>query len=903
MDGTLTAENSALALLTTTAYGVAAARDRAGAVVSAVNALVPTFADVAAVYDLTTDGRLQIVAGRHRDPDDAQSLTTSQLPEHVWRSSGGTACVISNESIAADVLPTPERDALSDSLSSYLVVPIRGEGSGNLFLFAALAGEREFNQQDLQAATVVAAMLGGAFSRLSDAISDRAPLHSSDGAVDRRFSESTFARIFDVSPLIISVTELDTGRFIEVNEAFTQACGFSRDEIIGRTPTELGLWVAPEQRSKGLSAIRAGQIIRGQEMRFRSKDGTIRDYLLSGAMVDFEGRTCALSALTDVTERKQAENVLARYRLLAENLRDILIVFREDGTIVEANRAASEAYGYNPDELATLCVTDLRALETLDDLPHQFAQALEHGIRFETRHRRRDGSTFPVEVVSQAAELGGERIVLSIVRDVTQRAEAEVALRASEERLRLALDAARMSTWEFDFMTGRRTAGGNHEVLMGANPENIEDIYDMIHPDDRERIKRAIADAALNGAEYAQEYRLLHPSGEMRWIAAHGRAVGRPARLVGVAYDIGERKRAESLLRANEERFRALAETMPQLVWTCEPDGRYDYLSRQWVEYTGIPEDIQLGFRWMDQVHPDDREIVASAWHTAISGSGLFDVEFRIRRHDGVYRWFKTRAAPLRDDTGVIMKWYGSNTDIDDLKQAEERRRVLIDTLAHDLKNPLAAIKAQSQVLHRRLMRGNAIDEGNLAMLAETATNMADLIDEMSDASKLAAGQDLELELGNVDLVALLRRSSASYGGTSAQHTVVLQCDVDELIGHWDRARLERVFGNLLANAIKYSPDGGDVILKVAPNQDNAGDWAVASVTDQGIGIPEADIPLVFERHRRGRNVGHIRGNGLGLAGAADVVRLHGGTITVTSQEGGGSTFTVRLPLPRSSRS
>jgi signal transduction histidine kinase len=253
----------------------------------------------------------------------------------------------------------------------------------------------------------------------------------------------------------------------------------------------------------------------------------------------------------------------------------------------------------------------------------------------------------------------------------------------------------------------------------------------------------------------------------------------------------------------------------------------------------------------------------------------------------------------VRDESGAILKWYGSNTDIDDLKQVEERRRVLIDTLAHDLKNPLAAIKAQSQVLRRRLQRGHAINEENLAMLAETATNMADLIDEMSDASKLAAGQDLELEIGSIDLAPLLARAALAYGGTSGRHTVQVLARVDSIVGAWDRARLERVFGNLLANAIKYSPEGGDVIVELDRYHDRAGDWAVVSVIDQGIGIPASDLPLVFERHRRGRNVGQIRGNGLGLAGAADVVRLHGGEIAVVSVEGTGSTFTVRLPVSR----
>jgi PAS domain S-box-containing protein len=338
---------------------------------------------------------------------------------------------------------------------------------------------------------------------------------------------------------------------------------------------------------------------------------------------------------------------------------------------------------------------------------------------------------------------------------------------------------------------------------------------------------------------------------------------------------------------------------MPQLVWSCEPDGSCDFLSRQWIEFTGVPEILHLGYGWLNAVHPDDRAELQTAWQAAVDGNANFDTEFRIRRHDGVYRWFKTRAEPVRDEDGDVVKWYGSNTDIEDLKQAEERRRALIETLAHDLKNPLAAVKAQSQVLQRRAQKGQEISLERLDMLAEMATNMADLIDEMSDASKLAAGQDLELELLRVDLVSLLQQTSATYRATTAHHTIRVESTTNSLTGQWDRARLERVFGNLLSNAIKYSPQGGEILVTVKRERNDSGAWADVSITDQGIGIPASDLEHIFQRHHRASNVGQIRGNGLGLSGAADVIRLHGGTISVTSQEGLGSTFTIRLPLSK----
>jgi PAS domain S-box-containing protein len=136
-----------------------------------------------------------------------------------------------------------------------------------------------------------------------------------------------------------------------------------------------------------------------------------------------------------------------------------------------------------------------------------------------------------------------------------------------------------------------------------------------------------------------------------------------------------QRARTETALRESETRFRELTESLPQLVWTCLPDGRCDYLSRQWVEYTGIPEQDQLGYGWAERVHPDDRATLLRTWQHAVETGGYFDVEFRIRRADGDHRWFKTRATPMRDAAGQVIKWFGTNTDVEAHKQREETLR------------------------------------------------------------------------------------------------------------------------------------------------------------------------------------------------------------------------------------
>jgi PAS domain S-box-containing protein len=195
------------------------------------------------------------------------------------------------------------------------------------------------------------------------------------------------------------------------------------------------------------------------------------------------------------------------------------------------------------------------------------------------------------------------------------------------------------------------------------------------HPDDAEAATARWFAAVRSGMPFESRHRIRAADGSYRWFLARalpGRDdEGRIVRWAGSLMDIDDLIRIEDALRESESRFRQLAESLPQLVWTCRADGTCDYISPQFVAYTGVPEAKQLGFDWLRQIHPDDREPLFAAWNRTVATGEPFDVEYRIRRNDGVYRWFKTRAVALRDSGGKVVKWFGSNTDIDDQKQAE----------------------------------------------------------------------------------------------------------------------------------------------------------------------------------------------------------------------------------------
>ena len=233
-----------------------------------------------------------------------------------------------------------------------------------------------------------------------------------------------------------------------------------------------------------------------------------------------------------------------------------------------------------------------------------------------------------------------------------------------------------------------------------------------------------------------------------------------------------------------------------------------------------------------------------------------------------------------------------------DLQDALQTRDEFLASASHDLKNPLASIKATVQLLLRRMDRPEGADptrvRDGLQRLDATVTRAAGLVEELLDLARLQMGSPLDLDRQPMDLVKLTREVVSEHQQTTDRHTLTLETPETELVGLWDARRLGRVLSNLLENAIKYSPQGGPILVRVS----RQGEWAAIDVTDRGIGIPGDQQERVFERFQRASNVAtRIGGTGIGLASVRHILQSHGGFITAASQEGAGSTFSVRLPI------
>jgi PAS domain S-box-containing protein len=385
----------------------------------------------------------------------------------------------------------------------------------------------------------------------------------------------------------------------------------------------------------------------------------------------------------------------------------------------------------------------------------------------------------------------------------------------------------------------------------------------------------------------------------------------RPACAVVTFQDITALHEAERALRQREQEYRSLAESMPQVVWTTRPDGHTDYVNRVYADFVGKDLEVALA-AWAEHLHPEDLPRVTERWAQAQDAGTPFEAEYRVRRADGQYRWFLARALPMRNAQGRILKWFGTATDVDDARRASEEnarlyqasqeavrlRDEFLSVASHELRTPLTPIRLKVQGLQRqaRAAVGGMLPADRVSSVLEAVSaqmrRLTNLVDGLLDVSRISAGR-LELHREPVDLATLLRDVCVTFESECAQ----ARCHVEvqapaPVVGAWDRMRLEQVLTNLLSNALKYGA-GRPIHLRA----EVAGNEALITVEDQGIGIAPEALPRLFGKFERAVSERHYGGLGLGLYIAREIVVAHGGTIGVESQPGQGARFQVTLPL------
>ena len=388
-----------------------------------------------------------------------------------------------------------------------------------------------------------------------------------------------------------------------------------------------------------------------------------------------------------------------------------------------------------------------------------------------------------------------------------------------------------------------------------------------------------------------------------------------------IATDVSIRRRYEERLRRSEARLRTLVDSIPQLAWMTDAEGGIQWYNRRWYDYTGTTSEEMLGDGWVKVHSPDHVERVIERFRTAIAAGEAWEDTFPLRGADGRYRWFLSRAMPLRDEPdeanpqGRLIGWFGTNTDITEMREAEEdlaaardaaedankAKSQFIANMSHELRTPLSAVIGYSEMLEEQVEDlGDAGSEilDDLRKIGSNARHLLSLINDVLDLSKIEAGK-MEVQAEDFTLEPLLREVGETVAALIGRKHNRLVLDLAPELGmmHSDTVKLRQCLFNLLSNSSKFT-ENGQITLAASRQHRDGRDWMELRIADTGIGMTPEQLQRLFQRFSQAdaSTTRRFGGTGLGLAITKAFCTMLGGDIAVESEAGTGTTFIINLP-------
>jgi PAS domain S-box-containing protein len=621
----------------------------------------------------------------------------------------------------------------------------------------------------------------------------------------------------------------------------------------------------------------------------------------------------------DVTEKKETERALrvseSRFRKLFES--DMMGVAIPDrfGAFRESNDALLRMTGYTrEDQEAGLVRWDTMTPPEYADIDRaHIREAAQRGscTPYEKEYIRKDGGRVPI-LCGYALLEGSEDEYVGFVLDLSEqkRAEqqAERELREREERFHALAESVPQLIWIAN--SKGETTYCNQRVFeyfgLVASETDIPLWRERFHPEDVDNTFGAWRRSIARSEPYQVEYRLRRHDGVYRYFLARAVPVrnegGDVERWIGSCTDIHDWKLAERGLREREERFRILADSLPQLIWMTDGMGENTYCNQRYLDYLGVTEAERANIPWLELIHPDDFGLTLKIWNDSVQSGEPYLNEFRLRRKDGMFRYFLARAVPFRNDGGQIERWIGSLTDTHEQKLAEEALRKseklatagrLAASIAHEINNPLAGVTnclylaLQDDSLKRDTKNYLQTAEEELRRVAHITTQTLRFHKQSNSptATDLCEIVDSVLALFGQRLAGKNIRVSAE-----CERGAVAVCLGDEM---------RQVIANIVSNAMDAMPHGGSLRVRVKRTRSWAKegcDGVKIVVADSGHGIPPAVMGRLFEPFVSTKEA---TGIGLGLWVSHGIVRKHAGAIRVRSRvkaRASGTVFGVFIP-------
>lgn len=473
------------------------------------------------------------------------------------------------------------------------------------------------------------------------------------------------------------------------------------------------------------------------------------------------------------------------------------------------------------------------------------------------------------------------------------------------------LDAVGIGIYEWNFEEEKFYWSDLSAKILGQDkdkvPKKLDEFWSLIYEKDQNCVKEAFNRALINREPFFVDFKVARADGSFIEVNLRGKIIfnstGSPAVFTGSL--IEGRVRQNALLQT-EAHFKEVTDSVPQLIWVARADGRMEYFNQRWIEYTGVDVQNSQDLAWEDIVHIDDVEASRSVWQRCLRTGESFEMEYRLKSKTNVYRWFKSLGVAIRDREGRISQWFGTCTDIHELKQIQSQ---LAETLAsrdhflslasHELRTPLTALRLQANLLDFSLKNegSNILTREGLERMAivtdRQVTRLAKLVDDLLDISRIKLDR-FTLDPSTYEINDIIKEciDRMSFAYEEAKVKPPIFKSQERVVGYWDRMRLEQVIQNLLTNALRYGRKSEvEIFLEVSKQS------IILSVKDQGIGIADYHINKIFELYYRGVGDDEESGLGLGLYLVKKIVEAHKGQVTVQSELNQGSVFCIELPL------
>jgi PAS domain S-box-containing protein len=739
-----------------------------------------------------------------------------------------------------------------------------------------------------------------------------------------RASEHDLAGIINTIPTTAWTTRRD-GYCDFLNQGWLDYAGMTAEQAQGWGWTEA---IHPEDRQKLVeewqSCLASGVPI-DAEARIRRFDNSYRWFLIrANPLRDECGNILKWYGIcTDIEDRKRGEESLRdseqSLRLILDGIAGLVAIMSATGEVEAVNRQVLDYFGRSVEEMKGWSTGNAVHPDDLPGVIAAWIHSVETASPYDVDHRlrRADGvyRWFHARGLPLCDREGRVLRWYLLLTDIHDRRRTEEALRASEGKLQRVIDAIPTLAWcnlpdgPNEFLNKRWHA------YTGLSPEEAHGWgwQTAFHPEDLPPLMKKWQEIMSSGEQGEIEARLRRNDGVYRWFliraAPFRDETGNIIRWYGTSTDIEDRKRAEEAVLANERNLGLIISTMPALAWSAHADGSVDFVNQRWLDYTGLSLVQAQGWAWTQAFHPDDIGRLNDYWLSTIAAGQPGEIEARLRRFDGKYRWFLFRASPLRDESGAVVKWYGTNTDIDDRKRAEEELRSaqlelarvmrvmtmeqLTASIAHEVSQPLSGIITNASTCLRMLDTNPPNLEGARETARRTIRDGHRASDVITRLRTLYSKKEPALE--KMDLNEAVREVTALSSTEIQRNGVMLRQefadDLPPALG--DRIQLQQVILNLLRNATDAMStiDDRPRELLVRTERDE-GNQVRLSVKDSGVGYTPEVADKIFQAFYTTKT----DGMGIGLSVSRSIIEAHQGRLWATPNDGPGCTFSFTIP-------